>query len=162
MGTDISCVPSYASIRRSCFIRIFVSTTTIIFWELFSLSSHKIFFAHVTARWRNMDNLRSFLRTFGNFFFWGIGNFSIYAFLRGTENQELLHRTFVGIHSFLFYWLLSFTMEANQLSLSVSSPGSWEGFLYFGWCNFWAEYGTVFLCCLWIFELVLGWLLIFT
>ena len=87
-------------------------------------------------------------------------------FKQTVKRFELIQRSFLfyasGIWNgfFLFYWLLSLAMKTSQLRLFVwkEFPRRRIWFLYFGRCNFWAEYSTVLLSCLW----TSSWSLIFT
>ena len=94
----------------SCFLRIFVGTTAIIYSELFSLALPKF-----VMLMRSLDdaiwNMRSFLKALCKLFFINsIENSSICAFwcfeLRALYKKWLtnLCRTFAWMHCFLFYF----------------------------------------------------------
>ena len=61
----------------------------------------------------------------------------------------------------ILFVLLTFAIYYGDQSIEavclvgISSTGSWVGFLYFGWCNFWAEQSIV-LFFFGVFEFLLG------
>ena len=135
MGADVSCVPSYASIPRPYFLRLFVSSTAIIDWKSCSPSSHKF----VPSWWRNLDNLRSFLRTSAKLFFKGIGNSLTCAFYK----EMRLRNVYIGLLlDYILFVSLTFVIYYGDQSIEtvrlagIPSQGSWVGLLYFGWCKF--------------------------
>ena len=143
MEADVWCVPSYASVWRSCFLCIFVvSTTTIIYCRLFIPSLHKF----VLLKWSNDDAVWIIFLRYRKFF-------DLWFFYKEIRMRNF----YVGLLlDHILFALLTFVIYCGDQPIEtaflpeISSLESRHRFLYFGWCNFWAEYSSDFLCCLWI------------